>query len=218
MNRTTIAMLGTGEVGIALAKGFSARGDQVIFGTRDVNGERSRAAIDAVPGATAASHVAAAQAADLAVIALPWSAVATVLDADLAAALARKLVIDASNPLDFSAGAPRLAVGHSDSGGEIVQRLLPQSQVVKAFNIITASQMIKPAFADGQADMFIAGNDAGAKARVADILRGFGWRGAIDAGEIGASRLLEPLAMLWITYGFTHNHWTHGFSLLGQRT
>lgn len=217
MNQSTIAILGTGVVGIALAKGFVARGDRVIFGTRDANGDKTRAALAAVPGTTAASHEVAAKAADLAVVALPWSAVAHTLNQALASALAHKPIIDASNPLDFSAGAPRLAIGHTDSGGETVQRLLPQSQVVKAFNIITATHMVKPTFADGQADMFIAGNDAGAKAKVSEILRQFGWRSAIDAGDISASRLLEPMAMLWINYGFTHNHWTHGFSLLGQK-
>jgi predicted dinucleotide-binding enzyme len=65
--------------------------------------------------------------------------------------------------------------------------------------------------------MFIAGNDEAAKAQVRELLRAFGWRGAIDLGPISASRLLEPLAMVWISYAFRNNHWTHGFSLLGQK-
>jgi hypothetical protein len=65
--------------------------------------------------------------------------------------------------------------------------------------------------------MLIAGNDAAAKARVAELLRGFGWRTPIDVGEIGASRLLEGLAMLWVIYGVRNDHWTHAFSVLGQK-
>jgi len=126
-------------------------------------------------------------------------------------------VIDVSNPLDFSSGAPALAIGHTDSAGELVQRLLPQSRVVKAFNIITAAQMVHPSFKDGTPDMLIAGDDAAAKAQVTEVLRGFGWRAPIDMGGIAASRLLEPLAMLWISYGLRNDHWTHGFSLLGQK-
>lgn len=127
-------------------------------------------------------------------------------------------MIDASNPLSFAVGAPALAIGFTDSAGETVQRLLPGARVVKAFNTITAAHMVNPKLPDGVPDMFIAGNDAAAKAEVADILRGIGWREPIDMGDIGASRLLEPLAMVWISYGFRNNHWTHGFSLLGRKT
>ena len=217
MSQQTIAILGTGSVGIALAKGFQERGERVIFGTRSPNGEKTRSALAAVLEATAASHVEAARQADLAVIALPWDAIADTLTPGLANALAGKIVIDASNPLDFNAGKPALAIGHTNSAGETVQRLLPDARVVKAFNIITAAHMVHPAFTDGQADMFIAGNDPNAKNAVAELLREFGWRSAIDLGGIEQSRLLESLAMIWITYGFTHQHWTHGFSLLGQK-
>lgn len=219
MNRTstrTIAVLGTGIVGIALAKGFADRGDRVVFGSRSPAGDTARKASKDVPGAALASHLEAALEADIAVIALPWDAIASMLTPDLADALAGKVVIDATNPLDHSGGRPVLTIGHRDSAGETVQRLLPRARVVKAFNIITATQMVKPTFGEGQADMFIAGDDASAKAEVSAVLRDFGWRGAIDLGGIEQSRLLEPLAMVWITYGFTHNHWAHGFSLLDQ--
>lgn len=217
MTQQTVAILGTGVVGMALAKGFIARGDRVVFGTRDRAAERAQAALSAVPGTQAASPIEAARMADMAVLALPWSAIPSALTPGLASALAGKVVIDASNPLDFAGGRPALAIGHTDSAGEAVQRLLPEARVVKAFNIITAGHMVQPRFADGQPDMFIAGNDPQAKADVAAVLRDFGWRSAVDLGGIEQSRLLEPLAMVWITYGFTHQHWTHGFSLLGQK-
>ena len=217
-NKKTVAILGTGAVGVALAKGFAELGYAVVFGTRDVQGEKTVQALAAVPGASAASLSAAARASSVAVLALPWAGLEAGIHAAGAENLAGKLVIDPSNPLDFSTGTPTLAVGHTDSAGERVQGLLPSSKVVKAFNIITAAHMVHPTLADGSPDMLIAGNDDAAKAEVAELLRAFGWRAAIDMGDIKASRLLEPLAMLWISYGFRNNHWTHGFSLLGQKT
>ena len=215
--RTTVAMLGNGTVGVALARGFAELDYQVVFGTRDVSSDKTRTALAAVPGARAASPAQAAAAGSLAVLALPWSGLEAVVRAAGPDNLAGKLVIDPSNPLDFSGSAPTLLLGHTDSGGEFVQRLLPHSQVVKAFNIITAAHMVHPHLPDGVPDLLIAGNDAQAKARVAELAQGFGWRTPIDMGPISASRLLEPLAMLWITYAVRNNHWTHGFSLLGQK-
>jgi len=216
-NPKTVAILGNGMVGTTLAKGFAELGYQVVFGTRDVESDKTRAALAAVPGSRAASLAEAAEAGSVVVLALPWVG----LEAGIFAAgphnLAGKLVIDPSNPLDFSGDMPTFAVGQSDSAGELVQRLLPQSQVVKAFNIVTAVHMVHPHLPDGTPDMFIAGNDDKAKARVAELLKSFGWRDPIDAGPITNSRLLEALSMLWVIYGSRTDHWTHAFSLLGRK-
>ena len=213
----TVAILGNGVVGTALARGFAELGYQVIFGTREVQGEKTRAALEAVPGSRAASFAEAASAGSIAVLAVPWSGLEAAIFTAGPDNLAGKLVIDPSNPLDFSGDVPTLDISSTDSAGELVQRLLPRSQVVKAFNIVTAAHMVHPRLPDGTPDMLIAGNDAAAKARVAELLQGFGWRTPIDVGPIGASRLLEALAMLWVTYGFRNDHWTHAFSLLGQK-
>ena len=216
-SQKVVAMLGNGTVGTALAKGFSELGYRVIFGTREPEGDKTRAALAAVPGARAASFAEASAAAGIAVLAVPWSGMEAVIFTAGPDNLAGKVVIDPSNPLDFSGDVPTMAVGASDSGGELVQRLLPRSNVVKAFNIVTAAHMVHPRLPDGTPDMLIAGNDAGAKARVAELIRGFGWRAPIDVGGIVESRLLEALAMLWVIYGFRNDHWTHAFSLLGQK-
>lgn len=213
----TVAILGNGVVGVALAKGFEAMGLRVVFGTRDAKSAKTRDAVLAVPGSRAASHAEAARAGDAIVVALPWTGLAETLQAAGPENFAGKLVIDPTNPLDFTHGAPRLAVGFSDSAGETVQRLLPGAKVVKAFNIISSAHMVRPRLADGTPDMFIAGNDEGAKREVGRILEAFGWRRAVDLGDIQASRLLEPLAMTWITYAFRNDHWTHAFSLLGRK-
>lgn len=213
----TVAILGNGVVGTALARGFAELGYQVIFGTRDVEGEKTRAALEAVPGSRAASFAEAVSAGSIAVLAVPWSGLEAAIFTAGPDNLAGKLVIDPTNPLDFSGEVPTLDIGSTDSAGELVQRLLPRSQVVKAFNIVTATHMVHPRLPDGTPDMLIAGNDAEAKARVAELLKGFGWRTPIDVGPISASRLLEALAMLWVIYGVRNDHWTHAFSLLGQK-
>jgi predicted dinucleotide-binding enzyme len=129
------------------------------------------------------------------------------------ASMAGKVVIDVTNPLDHSTMPPRLAIGHTDSAGETVQRMLPDAKVVKAFNIVGNPHMFRPDFPGGRPTMFIAGNDDGAKKMVTDILTAFGWE-SIDIGGIEGSRLLEPLAMLWITYYFRTNTGNHAFKLL----
>jgi predicted dinucleotide-binding enzyme len=213
----TVAILGTGNVGVSLAKGFTAMGLRVVFGTRDVNGTKVKEALAAVPGTTAATLAEAAKTGDIAVIAVPWGGLKDALEGAGTANFAGKLVIDVTNPLEFSTGAPRLAIGFGDSSGETVQRLLPAAKVVKAFNHIGASVMVQPKYATGTPDMLIAGNDDAAKRDVGRILEAFGWRRPIDLGDITASRLLEPLAMTWIAYALRTDHWTHGFSLLGQK-
>lgn len=213
----TVAILGTGNVGTALAKGFAAMGLRVVFGTRDVTGAKAQEAVAAVKGATAASLADAAKAGDFAVIAVPFSGVQQTLQATGPVNLAGKLVIDTTNPLDFSTGAPQWALGFSDSAGETVQRLLPAAKVVKAFNTIGAALMVQPQQAEGRPDMFMAGNDEGAKRDVGRILEAFGWRRPVDMGDITAARLLEPLAMLWINYALRNDHGAHAFSLLGQK-
>jgi predicted dinucleotide-binding enzyme len=116
--------------------------------------------------------------------------------------------------LVFPAGAPpRLAVGHTDSAGEQVQRWLPDSHVVKAFNTVGNRHMVKPEFPDGPPDMFICGNDARAKQTVTDLLKAFGWP-VIDIGGIEGARYLEPLAMIWILYLLRTKTGDHAFKLL----
>ena len=216
-SQKVVAILGNGTVGTALAKGFAELGYRVIFGTRDVEGAKTRAALEAVRGARAASFAEASAGASIAVLAVPWSGMEAVIFTAGPDNLAGKIVIDPSNPLDFSGDVPTMALGASDSAGELVQRLLPRSKVVKAFNIVTATHMVHPRLPDGTPDMLIAGNDAGAKGSVTELIKGFGWRSPIDVGSIVESRLLEALAMLWVIYGFRNDHWTHAFSLLGQK-
>ena len=106
-----------------------------------------------------------------------------------------------------------MALGYPDSAGETVQKWLHNAKVVKAFNTVTAAYMTNAKLEEGIPDLFICGNDAGAKKTVTEIANQWGWR-VTDIGDIKQSYLLEALAMLWIRYGFLNNHWTHAFKLL----
>lgn len=116
------------------------------------------------------------------------------------ARLAGKVVIDVTNPLDFSKGfPPTLFVKDTDSLGERVQRAAPEARVVKALNTMTSALMLAPAAVNGgDHSVFICGNDAAAKVEVTALLGGFGWRDVIDLGDITAARGTEMMLPLWL--------------------
>jgi hypothetical protein len=116
-------------------------------------------------------------------------------------ALAGKVLIDITNPLDFSKGMPpSLFVSNMDSLGEQIQRALPRTQVVKTLNTATALIQVDPRrLAGGDHHAFISGNDGPAKARVAALLKEwYGWEKAIDLGDITTSRGAEMILPLWV--------------------
>jgi predicted dinucleotide-binding enzyme len=118
-----------------------------------------------------------------------------------ASGLEGKLVIDVSNPLDFSKGfPPSLFTGNTDSLGEQAQRALPASKVVKALNTVTAAVMVDAKrVAGGDHTALICGNDAAAKAQVTTILKDwFGWADVLDLGDISKSRGIESYLALWV--------------------
>lgn len=127
-----------------------------------------------------------------------------------------KIIVDATNPLDFSGGMPpKLFVGHTDSLGERVQRLAPDAHVVKCFNTVGNAAMFRPNHVGGPPTMFICGNSDDAKKTVGEILKDFGWETA-DIGGIEGSRYLEPLCLVWVLYGARNGVWSHAFKLLRQ--
>ena len=87
--------------------------------------------------------------------------------------------------------------------------------VVKAFNIVGHVHMVDPSFPDGLPDMFICGNDEGAKTTTTGLIEGLGWPTPIDIGGIEMSRCLEPMAIVWITHMFRNGfNANHAFKLL----
>jgi len=111
-----------------------------------------------------------------------------------------KVLVDVSNPLDFSKGMPpTLAVCNTDSLGEQIQRAFPMAKVVKTLNTVTAGLMAEPSTIPGVHTMFVSGNDESAKAEVINILKtGFGWKEVIDIGDITGARAQEMYLALWV--------------------
>ena len=210
-----IGILGTGDVGRTLGTGFVELGHEVTLGSREAGNVKAREWAEGSGGRGRAGTFAdAARFGELAVLATFWAGTENAIRLAGPENLAGKVVIDATNPLDFSQGVPpRLAVGHTDSGGEQVQRWLPGARVVKAFNSVGFAHMVQPRFPCNPPTMFIAGDDDGAKRAVTDVCTAFGWE-TIDTGGIEGARLLEPLCMLFLNYAFRTHTWDHAFKLL----
>jgi hypothetical protein len=209
-----VAILGTGDVGKALGRGFLSRGHEVRMGSRDARNEKALGwGKQAGAKASVGTFEDAAKFGELAVLATNWMGTENALRLAGATNLAGKLVMDATNPLDFSTGKPRLAVSGNDSAGERVQKWLPGAQVVKVYNTVANALMVDPKIPGGPPDMFLAGNDDGAKKKVEQIVRDFGWN-PIDLGGIEQSRLLEPLALVYITHAIKTGNWSIAWKLL----
>ena len=214
-----IAIIGTGAVGTALAVGLKGRGHAVTLGNRDPH-SASVAAHASASGARVMAPSDAARHADIVVLAVPWRAMAEAIS-DLGD-LKDKIVIDCSNPLGMVDGALTLTLGHDTSGGEMVQRLLPRSRVVKTLNQVGAEIMADSTGLSARPVMFMAGNDAAAKEAVSVVLEDLGFA-TLDAGDITLSRLLEPFGMLWINQAIRRGkgrHWAFAAidSVEGNRT
>ena len=207
-----VGILGSGVVGQALARGFADRGHDVRIGSRS---PEKLADFAAETGVGTGSFEQTADHGQLLVLATAGQGTLEAIDLVGAQRLAGKVVIDATNPLVFAEGAPPgLFVGTDDSLGEQVQRAAPDARVVKCFNIITAGAMVDPQLDDGPPTMFIGGDEAQAKKTVIDVLHAFGWPDVVDLGGIDASRMLEPIALAWVTLGIRRNSWAHAFRLI----
>ncbi|PRY52165.1 hypothetical protein LY71_101542 [Geodermatophilus tzadiensis] len=197
-----IGILGSGQVGRALARGYARHGHEVRIGTR-------RDDVDGLPTGPPAEVAAAAE---LVVLAVLGSA-AEALAGSLADELDGRVLVDTTNPLDVSTGTPQLFVGHTDSLGERVQRAAPGARVVKAYNTVGNALMVDPQLPGGPPSMFIGGDDQAAKDTVTALLRDTGWD-VVDLGGIEASRWLEPMCLAWVAHGARTGTWEHAFRLL----
>ncbi len=210
-----IGVLGTGDVGQALGKGFIALGHEVRIGSRSPSNERATAwSKEAGPKASAGTFADAVSFGEVVILATLGQANESALKMAGPEKFKGKVVIDATNPLDFSGGMPpKLAIRGNDSAGEHVQRLLPGAHVVKAFNTVANALFFRPSFPGGPPDMFICGNAEGAKKNVTGILKDFGW-GAVDVGGIECSRYLEAMCMVWLFSAARANNWNQAFKML----
>jgi hypothetical protein len=201
------AVLGTGMVGRTVSARLAELGHDVVVGTRDPQATLARTDGDAPYAAWAAEHpdvslaTFADAAADAEVVIHAGSGLAAL---DLLARagaehLAGKVLVDISNPLDFSAGfPPTLFVKDTDSLGEQIQRAFPEARVVKTLNTLTAELMVHPKNLGEESSVFVSGNDAAAKATVTELLESFGHADVIDLGDISTARGTEMLLPVWL--------------------
>jgi predicted dinucleotide-binding enzyme len=188
-----IAILGTGNVGGALARVWTRKGHEIVFGTREPQSVKVQDLVANLgKRAKADSPEHAAQACEVVVLATPWPAAQESIQS--CGRLAGKLVIDCTNPLapDLSG----LALGGNTSGGEQVAQWAG-APVFKAFNTTGAENMHRAAEFALKPVMFYCGNDDAWRETVAKLVEDAGFE-AVDAGKLSSARWLEPLAMLWI--------------------
>ena len=174
-----IGIIGKGRVGSALETGWTVAGHDVRAGGRTT---------------TPPAHEIAAWA-DVIVLAVPYAAIPKVVTAIGPAA--GKPVIDCTNPITRGSEGLGLAVGHTTSGAEELQSLLPDAHVVKSLNQVGAGVIADTSGFARPPVQFLAGNDATAKAKVTSLLTDIGFE-PLDAGPLVMSRLLEPFALVWI--------------------
>ncbi len=205
-----IAIIGVGNVGSALAARWAAAGHRVTLGVRDPDDDRYGELAARTRAAGLATPAAAAAAADVVVLAVPWDAAPAVCKA--LGDLAGRIVVDCTNPLIFEGGELRLDRGYETSGGEAVAGWLPGARLVKTLNQATAEVMAGNDDLPQRPVMFLAGDDDKAKAVVAPLVETLGFE-VLDAGGLDKARLLEPFGMVCINQAVTRGmgrEWAFG--------
>ncbi len=193
-----MGVLGSGMVAQALSARLAELGHDVVIGTRDIEKlkgwQSSNQRVKIGSFAETAAHGEMVFNATNGVASLQALAMAEPEN------LTGKILVDVSNPLDFSNGfPPSLTVCGTDSLAEQIQRALPHTKVVKTLNTVTARIMVYPQeVAGGDHHVFISANDADAKAQVTDLLRAFGWINIFDLGDLSTARGTEAYMLLWV--------------------
>jgi len=211
MAKISIAVLGAGNVGGALARVWTSAGHSVTFGLPDPQSEKSRAAVAGLGGKLrAAQNKDAVAAAQVVALCVPWPAAREAVRA--CGTLQGKVLIDCTNPL--APDLKGLTLGTTTSGAEQVATWAEGAAVVKAFNTIGAANFGNAQFGAQRADGFYCGDDAAAKATVRELIAAAGFD-PVDVGPLRNARLLEPMAMLWIDLAINQKQGiSHAFKLL----
>jgi predicted dinucleotide-binding enzyme len=193
-----IGIIGAGNVGAALGRRWCAAGHDVMFWVRDPRGGKVQDLIGELGSRAFAGTVADAAAfGEIIVLATPFDATEQALRQ--AGSVAGKVVVDCTNPL--KPDLTGLSIGHTTSGAEAVARWALDAKVVKALNTTGAGNMLDPRYGGEAATMLICGGDSAAKAVVGGLVRELGFD-MVDAGPLTQARLLEALAMLWISLAY----------------
>ena len=211
-----IGILGSGPVGQTLGRGLAARGHDVKIGSRTPQKPELQEWLKATNGkASVGTFAEAAKHGEILALCCLGTAVDSVLQQAGPQNFRGKVLIDVTNPLDFSKGMPpSLFVGTTESLGERIQRKVPSTKVVKALNIVGNPTMVHPQMEEGLPTMLVAGNDAGAKKKVGALLRELGWEDPIDIGGIDGARWLEAFVPLWVRLAQEVGSWTVAIRVL----
>ncbi|HJP59076.1 MAG TPA: NAD(P)-binding domain-containing protein [Gemmatimonadaceae bacterium] len=196
-----VGILGTGVVGKTLGTKLVRVGHDVRMGSRKAGNDKAKAWVkEAGKGASEGSFADAAAHGEIIFNCTAGMASLDALRASGTRNLLGKILIDVSNPLDFSKGMPpSLSICNTDSLGEQIQKAFPETKVVKTLNTVTAALMVDPSLIPGAHTMFISGNDAPAKDTVIKLLKeGFGWKEVLDLGDLTAARAQEMYLPLWL--------------------
>lgn len=197
-----IGVLGTGSVGRRIAGKLVELGHEVTMGSRSADNKALREWVtEAGTGAAGGTFADAAAAGELIFNCTSGEAALDALAAAGGDNLAGKVLVDVSNPLDFSKGMPpTLSVCNDDSLGERIQATFPGAKVVKSLNTMNNQVMTEPGRLPGAHNVFVCGEDAGAKETVSGLLAEFGWprEAIVDLGGIEAARGTEMYLPLWL--------------------
>jgi predicted dinucleotide-binding enzyme len=200
-----IGILGTGTVGETIATALIKKRHNVMLGSRNAGGDKATAwARKAGKNAREGTFDAAAQYGELLFICLNGEHALRALQTVAPEHISGKIVVDVTNPLDFTYGMPpRILEEYSGvSLGERIQQALPGAYVVKTLNTVTAGLMVDARkVARGAHSLFLSGNDKDAKNKVAHFLTdNFYWKGdyLVDLGDITSARVAESIVPLWV--------------------
>jgi 8-hydroxy-5-deazaflavin:NADPH oxidoreductase len=202
MKAMKIGVLGTGVVGTTIGSKLVALGHDVMLGARSATNEK--AAVWVGETGKRASHGTFTAAAAHGEIVFNCTAGTGAVAAVTAAGvdnLRGKILIDVSNPLDFSKGMPPSSMFRGDDSlGEQIQRAVPEALVVKTLNTVNAHVMVAPGQVNGgDHHVFVCGDDGHAKARVKEILHAwFDWKHVIDLGDMTGARGCEAYVLFWV--------------------
>jgi 8-hydroxy-5-deazaflavin:NADPH oxidoreductase len=195
-----IAVLGTGTVGQSLGTKLIELGHEVFMGSRTKDNPKALEWSGMYPdSAYQGTFAEAAKFGEIVINCTNGMGSLEAVNQAGAQNLKGKVLIDVSNPLDFSKGMPpSLFVSNTDSLGEQIQKAFPAALVVKALNTVSAPIMVNPGSLTEDSDIFICGNDDEAKEKVKKLLKDFGWKNIQDLGDITGSRAMEMYLPLWI--------------------
>ncbi|MFI5220115.1 MAG: NADPH-dependent F420 reductase [Bacteroidia bacterium] len=210
-----IGIIGSGEVGKALADGFIKHGYEVMIGTRDVSKLNEWKNKAGSKGKTESVEE-AAKFGDVIVLAVKGLAAENALKLAGISNLSGKTIIDTTNPISNEPpvnGVLKFFTSQNNSLMEQLQKTAPSANFVKAFNIVGSSLMVNPALPGEKPTMFICGNSDSAKKEVTTILDQFGWE-ISDMGKAEAAGTIESLCILWCIPGFLQNDWKHAFKMM----